>query len=67
MTKYAVEVYEVYKKIVPIEADSEKEAEEKARGLWHKDKIKFEYTDGFGCIGRDFSNAEFICAGEWEE
>lgn len=67
MTKYAVEVYEVYRKIVPIEADSEEEAEEKAEELWNQDMIEFKYPENSFYGGTDFDNSEFICVGEYEE
>lgn len=61
MTKYAVEVYEVYKKIVLVEANTEEKAEEKAEELWSTGFVQFDYD------ASEFTNPEFICVGEDEE
>lgn len=61
MTKYAVEVYEVYKKIVLVEANTEEKAEEKAEELWSTGFVQFDYD------ASEFTNPEFICVGEYEE
>lgn len=67
MTKYAVEVWESYRKIVMVEADSEEEAEEFAVNMWNQDIIQFKYPENCFYGGTDFDRSDFICVGEWEE
>ena len=67
MTKYAVEVWESYRKIVMVEADSEEEAEEFAEDMWIEDEIQFKYPENGFYSGTDFDDSKFICVGEYEE
>lgn len=45
MSKYKIEITETLQKLAEIEADSEKEAEQKVRELYKNEEIVLDYND----------------------
>lgn len=53
MSKYKIEITETLQKVVEVEADSEREAEQKVKAMYKNEGIVLDYND---FVNLDFKN-----------